>query len=491
MFPSGPPDVVDASRLPRLQPATVSVTFDKATSHPPTHQSVGTSGDFMATITKAKYLTSSIPSDRVVLWLELDTAGMGTYMTYVPGDSIGVRCPNNPDVVAYFVRRLSIATDDLHIGCTVQSIKKNAASKSSGSSSNLPTTSLFQLLTHHYDLEAQVKKSTLRALATYCDVDSTDQRALLYLSSKDGPLHFQNFVESQHLSVVDILRLFPTCRPPLASVLSLLPTLSPRYYSLASSPLSSQPHKVHIAFTIVEYALPVVQGGTTSRLLRRRGLCTSWLHALARPLLHPQTTPVNAAVAVQIPIFHHPTKDFTLPANPSYPLILIGPGTGVTPFVGFLQHRQLQRLKHVDDSESCGTWRGNHAVELVEHAFELGQIDLFFGCRHRHQDFLFQRHLDSFIHEGVLTHLHVAASREQAKHYVQHDVAEHGAAVYDLVARQGGYVYVCGDGMHMAKDVHAALVQVFVEHGHMTHQEAEVAWKDLALRQRYVRDIWG
>ncbi|RHY37466.1 hypothetical protein DYB38_005750, partial [Aphanomyces astaci] len=67
----------------------------------------------------------------------------------------------------------------------------------------------------------------------------------------------------------------------------------------------------------------------------------------------------------------------------------------------------------------------------------------------------------------------------------------HGAAVYDLVARQGGYVYVCGDGMHMAKDVHAALVQVFVEHGHMTHQEAEVAWKDLALRQRYVRDIWG
>ncbi|KAF0717190.1 hypothetical protein AaE_010911, partial [Aphanomyces astaci] len=151
-----------------------------------------------------------------------------------------------------------------------------------------------------------------------------------------------NFVESQRLSVVDILRLFPTCRPPLASVLSLLPTLSPRYYSLASSPLSSQPHKVHIAFTIVEYALPVVQGGTTSRLLRRRGLCTSWLHALARPLLHPQTTPVNAAVAVQIPIFHHPTKDFTLPANPSYPLILIGPGTGVTPFVGFLQHRQLQ-----------------------------------------------------------------------------------------------------------------------------------------------------
>ncbi|RHY21623.1 hypothetical protein DYB32_009757 [Aphanomyces invadans] len=326
MFPADLVPSVDPGRLPRFQDATVTVAFDTSSQVPKDIQAcIAARSDFMATITRAKYLTTPSSTDRKVLWLELDTAGMGTHQPF----DVSLRC------------------------------------------------------------------------------------------------------------------------------------VCPRYYSIASSPLSQPPDRVHIACTVVEYTLPV-QGSSTG-YLRRRGLCTSWLEELAQPLLATCAVPLSKKLTV--PIFHHPTKDFTLPANPSYPLILVGPGTGVAPFVGFAQHRQLQ---HADDSESCGYWRGSHAVELVEDEFVLGPIDVFFGCRDRSQDFLFQP--------------------DSSK---PHDLATHGAAVYNAMVNQGGYLFVCGDGMRMAKDVHDALVQVFVDHGKMPHDAAVAAWKDLALRQRYVRDIWG
>ncbi|ETV96683.1 hypothetical protein, variant 1 [Aphanomyces invadans] len=340
MFPATVVPSVDPGRLPRFQDATVTVAFDTSSQVPKDIQTcIATRSDFMATITRAKYLTTPSSTDRKVLWLELDTAGMG--MTYVPGDSIGIRCPNHANVVSYFVRRLGISSDELHAPCVIQSVKKAAISANA--------VSLFHLLTHHYDLQAQVKKAALRVLAQYCPDGSDDRRTLLYLCSKDGPTHFQQFVEAQRLSLVDILHLFPTCTPPIAHILSLLPTLSPRYYSIASSPLSQPPDRVHIACTVVEYTLPV-QGSSTG-YLRRRGLCTSWLEELAQPLLATCAVPLSKKLTV--PIFHHPTKDFTLPANPSYPLILVGPGTGVAPFVGFAQHRQLQvRRQHLSSNRS-------------------------------------------------------------------------------------------------------------------------------------------
>ncbi|KAF0701270.1 Aste57867_8199 [Aphanomyces stellatus] len=464
MFPDGAP-AVDAARLPRFQDASVAVSFDAA-AVPPVKAAPG----FLATVTEARYLTKPA-SARKVLWLEFDTTGSD--IQYVPGDSIGIRCPNDPDVVAYLLARLNVPTHDVHAACTVQGTKKSGPAA-------LHAT-LHDLLTHHYDLRALVKKATLRALAHYC-TDTVQQSQLLYLSSKDGPASFQEFVEAQRLSLVEVLALFPSCQPPLAHVLSLLPMLSPRYYSIASSPLHHA-NLVQIAFTVVDYALDV---GASLPHVPRHGLCTSWLQQLVQPIIAG-----NHSV-VQVPLFHHPTKDFVLPASPAWPLVLIGPGTGVSPFVGFLQHRQLQKAKFVDDSESCGYWRGGMEVEHHESDFTLGPIHLFFGCRDRRHDFLFEAELAAFVDKAILTRLHVAASREQvAKHYVQHDLATHGAHLYDLIANQGGYVYVCGDGMHMAKDVHEALVQLFVEHGGLSRDDALAQWKDLALRQRYVKDIWG
>eukprot|EP00947_MAST-08B_sp_MAST-8B-sp1_P005747 g5747.t1 len=116
-------------------------------------------------------------------------------------------------------------------------------------------------------------------------------------------------------------------------------------------------------------------------------------------------------------------------------------------------------------------------------------MHLFFGCRNERQDYLYQGKLCEFRREGTLTTLHTAFSRDQAaKVYVQHRLKEQAALVRGVVAG-GGFIYVCGDGAHMARDVHAALIDILAADPEVPrdHAEAETVLKDLAARARYVR----
>lgn len=97
-----------------------------------------------------------------------------------------------------------------------------------------------------------------------------------------------------------------------------------------------------------------------------------------------------------------------------------------------------------------------------------------------------------FVANGTLRGLFTAFSRDQHdKHYVQHDLRANGALVARLLLESGGYVFVCGDGMEMARDVHAALRDILEEHGKLSKDDAEAQLQALAASQRYVRDIWG
>ena len=120
-----------------------------------------------------------------------------------------------------------------------------------------------------------------------------------------------------------------------------------------------------------------------------------------------------------------------------------------------------------------------------------GSKHLFFGNRNRNQDFLFQDQLEQLQDEGTLTNLHVAFSRDQAdKVYVQHRLRENPSVVMDAIDN-GGYVFVCGDGEHMARDVHSTLIDIVASTRGCDSDEAEDALSDLMARQRYVRDIWS
>ena len=143
---------------------------------------------------------------------------------------------------------------------------------------------------------------------------------------------------------------------------------------------------------------------------------------------------------------------------------MVGPGTGLAPFRGFLQEREALKAKGV----------------------ALGPAMLFFGCRHPEQDFIYADQLKGWAAEGIVE-LHTAFSRAGGrKQYVQDLIREHGEAVWRLLDA-GATVYVCGDGSRMEPDVRRALADLAREHG----QDSQ-AWMDKMLAgQRYVLDVWA
>ncbi|MFT5164349.1 MAG: sulfite reductase (NADPH) flavoprotein alpha-component, partial [Alteromonadaceae bacterium] len=91
---------------------------------------------------------------------------------------------------------------------------------------------------------------------------------------------------------------------------------------------------------------------------------------------------------------------------------------------------------------------------------------------------------------GVLNHLDVAFSRDQAnKVYVQDRIKEKGAALYQWL-ENGAHLYICGDGSKMAKDVHQTLLEVIQTHGNQDDTQAEEYLNQLRLNKRYQKDVY-
>ncbi|RZI72769.1 MAG: reductase, partial [Rubrivivax sp.] len=152
------------------------------------------------------------------------------------------------------------------------------------------------------------------------------------------------------------------------------------------------------------------------------------------------------------------------PADGSLPMIMIGPGTGVAPFRGFLQERQA---------------RGDP-----------GRNWLFFGEQHAASDFYYREELQAMQRDGLLTHLSLAFSRDQAqKIYVQDRILEQGAELWRWL-QEGAQLYICGDASRMAKDVDYALRQVAQCHGGLESDAAADYWHQLSEQRRYLRDVY-
>ena len=405
-------------------------------------------------------------------------------------------------------------------------------------------TSIRELLSYKHDLCGTVRKAHLLGLSKFCD-EPLEARAMQWLCSKCsvGKAMWECFVEQQRLGFAELLLLFPSCHPPLGAVLAYANPMVPRYYSVSSSPMSASistdactagaagaavyPASLSIAFSVVHYTctcvLPALSATTTGsnsstvNLIQRAGLCTSYLEKAAQSFLYPQhnRTSVSGSSSGSVPasapllrIFHKSSISFRLPGSVAPPLILIGPGTGVAPFVGFLQHRQCieqQRVNMASADDACeGVWRGGFEIEEEDLPGETvsevqgyiqdvcpGPVHLYFGCRND-DDFLYEKQLQAFCDDGTLTSLDVAKSRVQDhKVYVTHKLHSRSQEIANLVLSQGAYIYVCGDGNGMAKDVSAAITAAFVEHGDMTTEEATELIATLKCKRRFALDIWS
>mmetsp|Transcript_952 Transcript_952/g.2413 ORF Transcript_952/g.2413 Transcript_952/m.2413 type:complete len:145 (+) Transcript_952:1952-2386(+) len=142
---------------------------------------------------------------------------------------------------------------------------------------------------------------------------------------------------------------------------------------------------------------------------------------------------------------------------------MMGAGTGVAPYVAFLQDREIRRAT--------------------------GEAVLFFGCRHEDKDFLYKTELERWADEGSVE-LYTAFSRDtEKKVYIQHRMEEHSDRVWKLID-SGAHLYVCGDANQMAGDVHKALRRIISNGAAISDEEAGAYLEDLEKKSRYQRDVW-
>lgn len=387
-------------------------------------------------------------SDRRVIHVELDIEDSN--MHYSPGDSLGVVTQNNEETVEALLERISVS------GEKVFSVK---SAESDSNQKILPhlgcPCTVNHALTHGCDLTSAPKKLLLRYLAEQC-LEESEKSKLTYICSRSGKDAYKAYVLDAQASLLDILMSFPSCKPSLEGLLDLLPPLAPRMYSVTTCE-QSHSGRVQFAFTLAKFTNPYGD---------RQGVATSWMDGLLTPMLQGKER-----ATVRLPVFWRSGGVFGPPQDLTKPWILIGPGTGVAPFRGFLEARRIS----MKDFTGCA-----------------GQCWLFFGCRKRDEDYLYNQDLEGFVEDGTLTKLELAFSREQAeKVYVQHRMKEHAEALHELIFKKEGYVFVCGDGQDMAKAVHSCLSEILQEHGKMTEREAADKLMELTKGKRYIRDVWS
>jgi NADPH-ferrihemoprotein reductase len=290
-------------------------------------------------------------------------------------------------------------------------------------------------------------------------------------------------------------------RIPFDRLVSLVPRLQPRYYSISSSP-KLYPNSVHVTVVVLKYQAGLkgeevtptnakfIYGTASNYLLNLRleqGLQHPQRQLRAQPDLGNHVPapkyklggPRDAYLAqgvLRVPI-HVRSSNFRLPANVKLPVIMVGPGTGVAPFRGFLQERVAlaQEAKKIYGPDALRDW---------------GEVVLFYGCRSPSSDYLYSEEWSTYAQEldGKFK-MFTAFSRVKGKPkvYVQHLISEERKRVEEAIIGRKGYVYICGDAGHMAKDVEDVLREVLARG---KPSEGEREFQLLKSEGRLHLDVW-
>lgn len=355
-------------------------------------------------------------------------------ITYEPGDHLGIYPDNDPEVVLDVCKRLELNPEQY---VNISNIKEKGKFV-------FEKVKIKDILGQWCDLTTPPRKAAIAALVSYA-TDANEKSKLLELSDSKATQPYESWVKDSCRTIGEILNDFPSIKGlTLDHFLDIVPRLNPRYYSISSSQ-SKHPLHVHATAVVVNY--------TTTTGRKHKGVCTTYL-SHKRPEV--------------VPVFVRKST-FRLPKNPETPVVMVGPGTGLAPFRGFIQERQHQ----TDKGE-----------------LEKGNTHLFFGCRSPKVDFIYADELTSAHDKGHIR-LYTAFSRhDNKKTYVQHLLKDNGEDVYKLIHEEKGHFYICGDARNMAKEVHSALVDIISQYGGKTKEESEKFVTELQKSGKYQTDVW-
>ncbi len=340
--------------------------------------------------------------------IEFDLAGSG--LDYKVGDAFGLYPRNDPALADAILRALNAPADFPIGGRALRDVLIDGVSLSPAPDM------LFQLFSY---ITGGERRKKAKALAAGEDVDG----------------------DAETLDVLAAIEKFAGVRPDPEAFIEALDPLQPRLYSISSSP---KVHGSRVALTVdaVRYDI-----GPRQRL----GVASTFLAGRVQP-------------GDKLRVYVQKAEHFGLPADPSVPIIMIGPGTGVAPFRAFLYERMATKAP--------------------------GKTCLFFGHQRRDYDFFYEDELGGMKAAGVLTHLYLAWSRDDTqKFYVQDRMLQVGRELWAWIA-DGAHIYVCGDAKRMAKDVERALIDIVAHHGARSANEAIAFVAELKKSGRYQMDVY-
>jgi sulfite reductase (NADPH) flavoprotein alpha-component len=338
----------------------------------------------------------------------------GTGLSYEAGDACGVIPRNDLNLVAEILQSLRFnGNEEVQCGKTGM-------------------TTLHDALTHHL----QVTRLNRKTVSEYATLGKCAR--LLDLLIPEHRAQLDAYVFDRGL--IDLLIEYPGVVEDPAEIVAMLPKLTPRLYSISSSP-KAHAGEVHTTVAVVRYS---------SHNRERGGVCSTLFAD-------------RATISDRLPIYIQPNRKFRLP-HADVPIIMIGPGTGIAPFRGFLHERRALGAN--------------------------GRNWLFFGERSAATDYLYREELEAMRSDGHLTRLDTAFSRDQEhKIYVQDRMKEQAPLFWNWL-QDGASVYVCGDASRMAKDVDATLRSIVEEQGDMSPEAAEEFVQKMKEEHRYHRDVY-
>uniref|UniRef100_A0A8B9GE11 Nitric oxide synthase, inducible n=1 Tax=Amazona collaria TaxID=241587 RepID=A0A8B9GE11_9PSIT len=379
----------------------------------------------------------SLKSSRVTILVKL-SCETDQEVHYLPGEHIGIFPGNQPELVRGLIAHVRDAPP------ADQTVRLETCTNGRlvlfGSKKRLPACTLPQALTYLLDITTPPSQQLLKKLSQLVTAEGDKQRLEVLCQSTE---EYNKWKFYNSPNILEVLEEFPSAEVSTAFLLTQLPLLKPRYYSVSSS-CDVTAREIHLTVAVVNYRTRDGQGPL------HHGVCSTWLNTIA--------------LNEMVPCFVRSANEFQLPKEPSRPCLLIGSGTGIAPYRSFW----LQRIKG-------------------------GDMTLLFGCRQPDMDHLYKAETEEMKRKGVLKEVYTAYSRQpgQPKVYVQ-DILQSklGTKVCSLLHKEEGHLYVCGD-VRMAKDVAQALKRMLTKALKLSEQQAEEYFFQLKSQKRYHEDIFG
>ena len=357
-------------------------------------------------------------------------------MSYKTGDYLSI-LPSNPTKnVERLFRRLGYNVDT-HI--TIQ----NTAAEAAHLPVNQPI-SLVDVFTNYVELAQPATHKQVKLLVEKCPCPPEKNALKKYTEAAV----YQQEILGKRVSVLDLLERYASIEISLEALLQMLPPIKTRLYSIASSPYADR-QKVALTVSVLDVPAWSGQG-------KHQGVASNYL--------------ANQSVGGRVHVHTQPAiGGFQLPSDLSVPVIMVGAGSGIAPFRGFIQERSIQK----------------------QQGKNVGKMLLFFGCDHPEVDALYREELNQWKAEGIVdVYIAYSALPENDIKFVQHRLWSERSRVYHLL-QLGAKFMVCGDGKYMAPAVRETCIKIYQEGANVSLEEAQKWLEEVEhIENRYVVDVF-